>query len=98
MAHEAITRIDAIFAIERAINGASAHARLATPTEQSADLVADLFDWMAKHRATLSRHASVAKAFDYMLKRKAAFTVFLADGRACMTNNAAERGVIPTAR
>jgi transposase len=97
LAHEAITRIDAIFAIERAFNGASAHARLATRTGQSADLVTDLFDWMAQHRATLSRHAPVAKAMDYMLKRKAAFTVFLKDGRACMTNNAAERALRPVA-
>lgn len=97
LAHKAITRIDAIFAIERAINGVSAQARLTTRTEQSADLVADLFDWMDQNRATLSRHAPVAKAMDYMLKRKAAFTVFLKDGRACMTNNAAERALRPVA-
>jgi transposase len=97
LAHEAITRIDAIFAIERAINGVSAQARLTTRTEQSADLVADLFDWMDQNRTTLSRHAPIAKAMDYMLKRKAAFTVFLKDGRACMTNNAAERALRPVA-
>jgi Transposase IS66 family len=28
---------------------------------------------------------------DYMLKRWAAFTCFLDDGRICLTNNAAER-------
>jgi transposase len=97
LAHEAITRIDAIFAIERTINGASAQARLDTRKQQSADLVANLFDWMNQHRATLSRHAPVAKAMDYILKRKAAFTVFLIDGRACMTNNAAERALRPVA-
>jgi hypothetical protein len=30
---------------------------------------------------------------DYMLKRWAAFTRFLADGRICLTNNAAERAL-----
>ena len=30
---------------------------------------------------------------DYMLKRWAAFTRFLDDGRICLTNNAAERGL-----
>ena len=35
--------------------------------------------------------ADVAKAMDYMLKRWAAFTRFLSDGRICLTNNAAER-------
>ena len=46
---------------------------------------------MRAERARLSRHAEAAKAMDYMLKRWAAFTCFLDDGRICLTNNAAER-------
>jgi hypothetical protein len=46
---------------------------------------------MRAERARLSRHAEVAKAMDYMLKRLPAFTRFLDDGRICLTNNAAER-------
>jgi hypothetical protein len=46
---------------------------------------------MQGERAKLSRHAEVAKAMDYMLKRWSAFTRFLDDGRVCLTNNAAER-------
>ena len=34
---------------------------------------------------------------DYMLKRQAAFSVFLTDGRACLSNNAAERSLHPVA-
>jgi hypothetical protein len=41
----------------------------------------------------LSRGNDVAKAMDYMLKRWIAFTRFLDDGRICLSNNAAERGV-----
>jgi hypothetical protein len=48
---------------------------------------------MRSERARLSRHADVAKAMDYMLKRWAAFTRFLDDGRICLTNNAAERAL-----
>ena len=48
---------------------------------------------MRAERARLSRHAEVAKAMDYMLKRWAAFTRFLADGRICLSNNAAERAL-----
>src|SRR5207302_7911204 len=33
------------------------------------------------------------QAIDYMLKRWAAFTRFLDDGRICLTNNAAERAL-----
>jgi len=48
---------------------------------------------MRAERAKLSRHADVAKAMDYMLKRWVAFTRFLEDGRICLTNNAAERAL-----
>ena len=44
-------------------------------------------------RKKLSSKAPLAKAMDYTLKRWAAFTRFLDDGRNCMTNNAAERAV-----
>jgi hypothetical protein len=55
--------------------------------------VADLEAWMREQRAKLSRGNDVAKAMDYMLKRWSAFTRFLDDGRICLSNNAAERGV-----
>ena len=48
---------------------------------------------MRAKRGKLSRHADVAKAMDYMLKRGDAFTRFLDDGRICLTNNAAERAL-----
>ena len=48
---------------------------------------------MRAERARLSRHAPVAKAMDYMLKRWDGFTRFLDDGRICLTNNAAERAL-----
>ena len=41
----------------------------------------------------MSRHAEVAKAMDYMLKRWETFSRFLGDGRICLTNNAAERAL-----
>jgi len=46
---------------------------------------------MKQEWAKLSHHNAVAKAMDYMLKRNDAFTRFLADGRICLSNNAAER-------
>ena len=48
---------------------------------------------MRTERRALSRHADAAKAMDYMLKRWAAFTRFLQDGRICLSNNAAERAL-----
>jgi transposase len=91
MAFEAVKRIDAIFDVEREINGRPTLERLAERALRVAPLVADLEIWMRTERAKLSRHSEVAKAMDYMLKRWDAFARFLSDGRICLTNNAAER-------
>ena len=93
LAVEAVRRIDAIFAIEREINGQPSPDRLAVRRQRVSPLVSDLQQWMRAERARLSRHADVAKAMDYMLKRWDAFTRFLDDGRICLTNNAAERAL-----
>jgi transposase len=93
IALEAVKRVDALFDIERDINGFSVEKRLAARQERSAALVAALEAWMRAERAKLSRHAAVAKAMDYMLTRWVSFTRFLDDGRICLTNNAAERAL-----
>ena len=93
LALEAVLRIDALFEIERGINGQNPERRRAVRQELSAPLVADLETWMREQRAKLSRRNDIAKAMDYMLKRWSAFTRFLDDGRICLSNNAAERGV-----
>jgi hypothetical protein len=88
-----VRRIDAIFDIERSINGLSAAHRLAVRQERIAPLVGALESWMREARRKMSRHADVAKAMDYMLKRWDAFSRFLNDGRICLSNNAAERAL-----
>jgi len=93
MALEAVRRIDALFDIERDLNGLMADQRLDIRRKLSTPLVDDLHAWMVQERAKLSRGNDVAKAMDYMLKRWASFTRFLTDGRICLTNNAAERAL-----
>ena len=93
IALEAVRRIDELFAIEREINGLSAEERWRVRQQQSAPLVASLDVWMREQRAKLSRSNHVAKALDYMLGQWDAFVLFLDDGRVCLTNNAAERGL-----
>jgi len=93
LAVEAVQRMDVIFALEREINGHSTELRLATRQEKIAPLVNSLHDWLRATRPKLSRHSEVGKACDYMLKRWETFTLFLADGRVCLTNNAAERAL-----
>jgi transposase len=93
IAFEAVRKMDAIFMLERSINGLSPEQRVAARRRDIAPLVDDLIDWMKRERGKLSRHNEVAKAMDYMLKRIEVFTRFLDDGRICLSNNAAERGL-----
>ena len=67
IALEAVKRIDALFAIEREINGQDPAARLAVRQRQSAPLVEDLANRLRSERALLSKHVKVAKAIDYLL-------------------------------
>jgi transposase len=93
VALEAVRRIDALFDIERGINGRSADERMRIRKEQSAGLLPELESWLRDERGRLSRSASVAQPIDYMLKRWDRFARFIDDGRICLTNNAAERAL-----
>ena len=93
IAIEIVRRIDALFEIERSINGKSPAERLAVRQNLSRPLVEDLEVYMRAQLDRLSRGHDLAKAINYILKRRAAFTLFLEDGRVCLSNNAAERGL-----
>ena len=93
IAIEIVRRIDALFEIERSINGKSADERLAVRREKSRPLVEELELYLRAHLDRLSRGHNLAKAINYILKRPAAFRLFLEDGRVCLSNNAAERGL-----
>ncbi|RVM00889.1 IS66 family transposase, partial [Sinorhizobium meliloti] len=93
VALETIKRIDALFDIERAINGLSANDRLQRRQKDSRPLVDELEAWLRSERTKLSRSSPVTEPIDYMLKRWDGFTSFLGDGRICLTNNAAERAL-----
>jgi hypothetical protein len=59
----------------------------------SKPLVDDLQIYMREQRSKLARGNDLAKAIDYIIKRWDAFTLFLDDGRVCLSNNAAERAL-----
>jgi transposase len=85
IAIEAVKRIDALFAIEREINGIAQQERLRVRSEQSRPLVLALDIWLREQRAKLSGQSKVAKAIAYSLTRWPALTRFLDDGRLCMS-------------
>ncbi|MET4236319.1 hypothetical protein ABIA85_009634 [Bradyrhizobium sp. LA6.10] len=69
VAMEIVRRIDALFEIERSINGQNADQRKAVRQAQSAPLVADLEAYMREQCAKLFRGHDLAKAMNYMFKR-----------------------------
>ena len=93
IAIEIVRRIDALFAIERSINGKAPEERVAVRQASSRPLVDELQAYLREQAAKLSPRHDLVKAVNYMLKRWSAFTLFLDDGRVCMSNNAAERGL-----
>jgi transposase len=93
IAIEVVRRIDALFEIERPINGKSADERRIVRQELSKPRLEELWRYLTEQRAKLSRGHDLAKAIDYILKRWIAFTLFLDDGRVCLSNNAAERAL-----
>jgi hypothetical protein len=93
IAIEVVRRIDALFEIERPINGKSADERRIVRQELSKPRLEELWRYLTEQRAKLSRGHDLAKAIDYILKRWIAFTLFLDDGRVCLSNNAAEHAL-----
>src|SRR6202041_2191390 len=93
IAIEIVRRIDALFEIERPINGKTPDERRAVRQMLSKPLVEELQLYMREQRAKLARGHDLAKAIDYITKRWDAFTLFLDDGRVCLSNNAAERAL-----
>ena len=88
-----LAHIDALFAIEREINGQLPSVRLAVRRERSKKIVDDLETWLRAERRKLSSKSPLAKAIAYSLNHWPAFARFLDDGRICLSNNAAERAV-----
>jgi transposase len=93
IAIEAVRRIDELFALEREINGLSPDQRRAVRRQRLKSLVDELERWLRGERRKPSSKNALAKAIDYSLKRWAALTRVLDDGRLCLSNNAAERAV-----
>jgi transposase len=93
IAIEAVVRIDALFAIERDINGQPPPQRLAVRRERSKPCVDSFETWLRAERQNLSFKGPLAKAIDYTFNHWKAFTRFLDDGRICLSNNTAERAL-----
>jgi len=97
IAREAIERMQPLFAIEAEIHGQPPEARLAARQARSAPIMADLRAWLEATLGRISGKSDLAKAIRYTLAQWTALTLVLRDGRACLSNNAAERQMRPLA-
>jgi len=93
IALEVVRQIDSLFDIEWEINGQSPEKRRALRQDLSKPIVETLRVYLEEKRNDFPRTHDLHKAINYMLKRWTAFTLFLDDGRVCLSNNAAERAL-----
>jgi transposase len=92
-AYEALTRIGALYALEREIRGQAPTARRDIRRERAAPLLASLHSWLRSERGRLSAKAPLAGAIQYTLVRWEALTRYCEDGALEIDNNAAERAI-----
>ncbi|EGC1290758.1 IS66 family transposase [Salmonella enterica] len=91
--HEALRRIAELYAIEAEIRGSPADERLVVRKARSVPLMQSLYDWIQLQRKTLSKHAEMAKALDYMLNQWDALNEYCRDGWVEIDNNLGENAL-----
>ncbi len=97
LAHEALTRIAALYAIERDIRGRPPAERQQARETRSTPLMRELHEWFTATLRRIPGKGALAVAIRYSLSRWDALTLPLRDGRACLDNNGAERAIRPVA-
>ena len=97
MAHEALQRIAALYAVEATLRGEPPETRRQGRARHSAPLLDELKRWLENCLGRISGKSDLAGAIRYTLTRWDALTLVLRDGRACLDNNAAERVMRPMA-
>jgi transposase len=93
LAHEALDRIQGLYAIEAEIRGKSADERRRVRQARAGPLLDALQQWLLETRAKVSAKSELAGAINYALKRWAALTRYRDDGGVEIDNNAAERAL-----
>ncbi|WP_299652843.1 IS66 family transposase [uncultured Jannaschia sp.] len=93
IAEEAIRRIDALYAVEKAIHGSPPDARVRARQREAAHVFDALEAWLAAQLPTLSGKTPLAFAICYALTRMARLRPYLDQGELSVDNNPAERAM-----
>ena len=93
IAHQALQRIAALYAIEAQIRGQPPDVRREVRQARAGPLLEDLHAWLTGMLGKVSRKSELAKAIGYSLVRWRSLTRYRDDGRIEIDNNAAERAL-----
>jgi transposase len=97
IAHEALERIAALYAIESRIRGCSAEERHTIRQAETKPLVEDLRAWLETRLIAVSEKSTIAEAIRYGFNHWDGLVRFLEDGRIEMDTNIVERTIRPIA-
>jgi transposase len=97
IAHEALERIAALYAIEGRIRGRSAEERRAVRQAETKPLVEKLKAWLETQLGAVSGKSVIAEAIRYGFNHWDGLVQFLEDGRIEMDTNSVERAIRPIA-
>src|SRR5258707_14977059 len=97
IAAEALRRIAELYAIETAIRGQTAAARISVRQSKSLPLVTAMKAWLDAQLTLIPPRSGLADAIRYALIRWSALCSFLDDGRIELDTNTVERVIRPVA-
>lgn len=97
IAESALQQFGRIYEVERDLHNTNAAERLLGRQARSKPLLEALHLWMVQMRHKVPEGSATARAIDYSLKRWAALTRFVLDGRLPIDNNHIENQIRPIA-
>ena len=97
LATEAITRIQALYAIEDGARGRRPDERRQIRQTRAKPLLADMKVWLEATLRRIPRRGDLAAAIHYVIKRWTALTRYVDDGSIEIDNNPVERAIRPIA-
>lgn len=96
-AHEAVARIQQLYAIEHEAKAFEASARASLRQQKSVPLLSSLKTWLDEVALTALPKSPLGEAVTYARNQWAALNVYVTDGALAIDNNIAERAVKPYA-
>ena len=97
IAEQALERIAGLYRVEAEAREFDAEKRYLHRQQHAKPKLDALLDWMTTIRPQVSNGSGTAKAIDYLLRRRVAFTRYLDDGRYPIDNNPVENAIRPIA-